>query len=64
MAYVCMIISEVKLLSHVDTHVMSLGKHNLMLSGIWRKLTSHELGQVALTSIVISQQGSVQPSVN
>jgi hypothetical protein len=60
MAYVSMIVSEVKLLSHV----MSLGKHNLMLSGVWEKLTSHELGQVAFTLIVLSQQGFVQPSVS
>jgi hypothetical protein len=64
MAYVCMIVSEVKLLLHVNTHVMSLGKYNLMFLGVWEKLTSHELGQVVLTSIVLSQQGSMQPNVN
>jgi hypothetical protein len=60
MAYVSMIVSEVKLLSHV----MSLGKHILMLSRVWDKLTSHELGQVAHTSIILSQQGFVQTSVS
>lgn len=60
MAYVNMIVSEIKLLSHV----MSLGKHILMLSRVWDKLTSHELGQVAHTSIVLSQQGFVQTSVS
>jgi hypothetical protein len=38
MAHVYMIVNEVKLLSHVDTHVMSLGNHGLMLSGVWQKL--------------------------
>jgi hypothetical protein len=59
-----MIVSEVKLLSHVDTHVMSLGNHSLMLLGVWQKVASHELGQVVFTSIVLFQQSSVQPSVS
>jgi hypothetical protein len=64
MAYFYMIVSEVKLLSHVDTHVMSLGNHSLMFSGVWQKIASHELGQIALASIVLFQQGFVQPSVS
>jgi hypothetical protein len=59
MAIVCMIVNVVKILSHVDAHVMSLGKHSLVFSRTWEKLASHELGQVALTLIVMSQQGFV-----
>jgi hypothetical protein len=59
MAIVCMIVNVIKILSHVDAHVMSLGKHSLVLSRVWEKLASHALGQVALTLVVLSQQGFV-----
>lgn len=44
--------------------VMSLGKHSLVLAGVWEKLANHELGRAALASVAVCQQGSVQPSVS
>jgi hypothetical protein len=38
--------------------VMSLGKHSLVLAGVWEKLANHELGRAALASV------AVQPSVS
>ncbi|CAM6062600.1 unnamed protein product [Sphagnum tenellum] len=38
--------------------VMSLGKHSLVLAGVWEKLANHELGRAALASV------AVQPCVS
>ncbi len=59
-----MTVGEVKLLPHVDAQVMSLGKHSLVLAGVWEKLANHELGRAALASVAVCQQGAVQPSVS
>ncbi len=59
-----MTVGKVKLLSHVDAQVMSLGKHSLVLAGVWEKLANHELGQAALASVAVCQPGAVQPNVN